>query len=409
MNKLDIDYQNLLKDILENGIKKKTRNGEVLSVFGREIRHKMSDGFPLLTTKKMAFKQIVVELLWFLRGDTNIKYLVDNNCNIWNGDAYESYKKQFSGYEDVPSQEWFINEIKTDDEFARKFGDMGKIYGYQWRKWTGFEVKMTKEEIPFGYRTKHIDQISELLKEIKSNPDSRRLIVSAWNPAEIEYMKLPPCHYGFQIYTRELNLEERINLAKKVKNFDILDLPIGDIVNEENHHEAIDSYGVPRRAISLKWNEIYSDFLNDGFKNIASYGLLLCIFGKILNMMPDELIGSLGDTHIYSNQIEGVKEQLGKDLSLDERVDYWFHNNKPNRDVVDHFDTLTDSEKEKYLNNSKVPTKTREPYKLPSLMINTEFWLTITQECGVGEFSEDFESLVNSFEIDDFKLKINYE
>ena len=144
MNTIDYRYQSLLQDILDNGVKKQTRNGEVISVFGRQIRHKMSDGFPLLTTKKMHWKSIVTELLWFLRGDTNIKYLVDNGCHIWDGDAWANYQRKvldkfmtdtiIAKYA-VTNKEDFINKIKTDDEFAKKWGELGPVYGKQWRSW----------------------------------------------------------------------------------------------------------------------------------------------------------------------------------------------------------------------------------------------------------------------------------
>ena len=137
MNNIERQYQQLLQDILDNGVEKKTRNGDTISVFGRQIRHDMKIGFPLLTTKKMAFKTMVVELLWFLRGDTSIEYLLKNDCNIWTGDAYKSYTNKFLGYEDVPSKEEFIKQIKTDKEFAKTFGDLGKIYGHGWRNWNG--------------------------------------------------------------------------------------------------------------------------------------------------------------------------------------------------------------------------------------------------------------------------------
>ena len=143
MNKLDKDYQALLQDILENGVTKETRNGGTISVFGRQIRHRMSDGFPLLTTKKMYFKGIVTELIWFLRGDTNIKYLVDNNCHIWDGDAYKHYVKhwepniEYIDGKPILTQEEFINRIKNDDEFAKKWGSLGRIYGHGWRNWNG--------------------------------------------------------------------------------------------------------------------------------------------------------------------------------------------------------------------------------------------------------------------------------
>jgi len=135
MNQLDKQYQELLFDIIERGVDKDTRNGKTRSVFGKQIRHEMKDGFPLLTTKKMYWKGIVTELLWFLRGDTNIKFLVDNGVHIWDGDAYKKYSHHFIGYEDVPNQEWFIDKIKTDFKFAEKWGDLGPVYGKQWRKW----------------------------------------------------------------------------------------------------------------------------------------------------------------------------------------------------------------------------------------------------------------------------------
>ncbi len=164
MNQLDKQYQELLFDIIENGVDKDTRNGKTRSVFGKQIRHKMKDGFPLLTTKKMYWKGIVTELLWFLRGDTNIKYLIDNNCNIWTGDAYKKYSEHFIGYEDVPNQDWFIHEIKTNPEFAKKWGELGPVYGKQWRKWG------KKTVIAFGVEhwIKGIDQITNLINDLKN-------------------------------------------------------------------------------------------------------------------------------------------------------------------------------------------------------------------------------------------------
>ena len=208
MNKLDKEYQNLLKDILDNGTKKETRNGGTLSVFGRQLRHDFRDGFPLLTTKRMPFRTIVTELLWFLRGDTNIKYLVDNNCHIWDGDAYKNFVKSYTDEDgdiilppddyinengELLTQEEFINKIKTDDEFAKKWGELGPIYGKQWRQWQGWLVKDGKAIGSLWY-----DQIARLINDIETNPDSRRLMVSAWNVGELDQMVLPPCHYGFQ-------------------------------------------------------------------------------------------------------------------------------------------------------------------------------------------------------------------
>jgi thymidylate synthase len=312
MNKLDLDYQNLLQDILDNGVKKETRNGGTISVFGRQIRHKMSEGFPLLTTKKMAWKTMVTELLWFLRGDTNIKYLVDNNCHIWDGDAYKAYEKWYdevavhSPFGEVPrmTKESFIKAIGLDDEFAKKWGSLGPVYGSQWRSW-GKDFKQIPNETGDGVydiTTTGIDQIQNLINDLKTNPDSRRLMVTAWNPSDLPNQVLPPCHYGFQVYTRELSLEER----RKLANHD-------SIVISPITVESWDRNNIPTRAISLMWNQRSVDtFLGLPF-NIASYGLLLTILAKEVNMVPDELIGNLGDVHLYSNHIEQAKEQIGRE------------------------------------------------------------------------------------------------
>ena len=296
MNHLDKDYQNLLKDILENGVKKETRNGGTISVFGRQIRHNMKDGFPLLTTKKMPFKTIVTELLWFLRGETNIKYLVDNNCHIWDGDAYKNYCNQIPEYSKqfTMSKEEYIDKIKTDDEFAKKWGELGPIYGNQWRKWAVMDTSGFCRE---NWEWDSIDQIANLINELKTNPDSRRLMVNAWNVGELDQMVLPPCHYGFQVYTRELSMSEK-ELWYKNNNIN---------PNEPWYPN------FPTRAISLMWNQRSVDtFLGLPF-NIASYGLLLEIIAKEVNMVPDELIGNLGDVHLYSNHIEQAKEQIQRE------------------------------------------------------------------------------------------------
>ena len=325
MNNLDKQYLDLAKDILENGVKKATRNGDVLSVFGRTIRHKMSEGFPLLTTKKMYFKGIVTELLWFLKGGTNIKYILDNNCHIWDGDCYKNYEQEWlkenppmSGpyTEKMLSKEEFINSIKTDDKFAEQWGELGPIYGSQWRKWEGFHEAFG-ESNRFIKNTNDIDQIENLINELKINPDSRRMIVSAWNPAELSKMVLPPCHYGFQVYTRELSLEERENYFRNEMGMKNINFLVWSLEGEEGLHKEYDKQGVPRRAISLMWSQRSVDLPLGLPFNIASYGLLLEMLADEVNMMPDELIGSLGDCHIYQNQIDGVKEQLTREpLSL---------------------------------------------------------------------------------------------
>jgi thymidylate synthase len=313
MNKLDKQYQQLLQDIIDFGVEKKDRTGTgTKSIFGYTIRHKMSDGFPLLTTKKMAWKTMVTELLWFLRGDTNIKYLVDNNCHIWDGDAYKRYADSHTTFKDgfamvtpmAHSRESFIEAIKTDDDFAEIWGELGPIYGKQWRSWEKWYIDENKRYLTF---TKKIDQIQNLINDLKTNPDSRRLMVNAWNVGELDQMVLPPCHYGFQVYTRELSNKERIILMNKK-------LGVTDTLPQYyNTDGEMDKNNIPTRAISLMWNQRSVDtFLGLPF-NIASYGLLLMMLANEVNMVPDELIGNLGDTHIYLNHIEQAKEQIGRE------------------------------------------------------------------------------------------------
>ena len=320
MNKLDLDYQNLLQDILDNGVTKETRNGGTISLFGCQIRHKMSDGFPVITTKKMYWKGIVTELIWFLRGDTSIKYLVDNDCHIWDGDCYNFYLKKYEKdklhgviYENDETQnrpfskEEFINWVKNNDKFSKLYGELGPIYGSQWRKWK-FTDKFTNGE-QIAYVNGKIDQIQNLINDLKTNPDSRRLMVSAWNVGELDQMVLPPCHYGFQVYTRELSLEERHKLALPIWKEKYG--PLADMMVPTN----IDNtpYKIPTRAISLMWNQRSVDTGLGWSFNIASYSLLLIMLAKQVNMIPDEIICNLGDVHLYSNHIEPIKEQLGRE------------------------------------------------------------------------------------------------
>lgn len=330
MNNLDKQYQALLQDILDNGVEKNDRTGTgTISVFGRQIRHKMSEGFPLLTTKKMAWKTMVTELLWFLRGDTNIKYLIDNNCHIWDGDAYKRYECEYEkgnapgetllvqrvdgkSTERKLSMEKFVAMVQHDDEFAKTWGELGPIYGKQWRSWEGFEqgynTIYNEEFVGFDRtklkNTKGVDQIANLINDLKTNPDSRRLMVNAWNVGELDQMVLPPCHYGFQVYTRKLSQNERWTwYANK----------IGSYMHHDHIEQEMNEANVPTRAISLMWNQRSVDtFLGLPF-NIASYGLLLEIIAKEVNMVPDELIGNLGDVHLYSNHTKQAKEQITRE------------------------------------------------------------------------------------------------
>jgi thymidylate synthase len=379
MNNIDKQYQALLQDILDNGVEKQDRTGTgTISVFGRQIRYKFKDGkFPLLTTKKMAWKVMVTELLWFLRGDTNIKFLLDYDCHIWDGDCFANYVRNFTKYIDslpensetefIINKDKFINKIKTDDEFAKKWGKLGPIYGKQWRSWgrknvvnydlenvkSSDKVKVmdligdggdySKYDVKVTYQNNSIDQIQNLINELKTNPDSRRLMVNAWNVGELHQMVLPPCHYGFQVYTSELSNERRYNIWFN-NNYET---GMERFFDPNNIPDFDDSYytPTPKRSISLMWNQRSVDTPLGLPFNIASYGLLLEIIAKEVNMIPDELIGNLGDCHIYKNQIDGVKEQLTREpydlptITITERN--WYQHEK----VKDNLGPKTFSEK----------------------------------------------------------------
>jgi thymidylate synthase len=305
MSNIEKQYQGILRKLVLYGSEKEDRTGTgTLSYFGEQIRHNMSDGFPLLTTKKMAIKSVMTELKWFLKGDTNIKYLLENNCHIWTGDAIKNYEKhngEINGGPHITKEEYFEDLILTNDEFAKTWGELGPIYGKQWRNWDTLKFVEGENEFTVGvWKREQIDQIQNLIEELKRNPDSRRLMVSAWNVGEMDEMVLPPCHYGFQVYTRELSKFERSRWWGLPKGEHFLD-------------EVLDKYNIPKRAISLMWNQRSVDtFLGLPF-NIASYAMLLEIIAKEVNMIPDELIGNLGDVHLYKNHIQQAKEQIVRD------------------------------------------------------------------------------------------------
>ena len=289
-NNVDKQYLDLVKHVLKNGIRKTDRTGTgTLSVFDYTMRFNMNEGFPLLTSKKMFTKGVIHELIWFLRGDTNIKYLQDNDVHIWDGDYNKS---------------------------GRTDGELGPVYGKQWRNWTvyknnGHQWSNRERESEVAYYVNNgvksnIDQIANLINDLKNNPDSRRLMVSAWNVAEIDQMTLPPCHYGFQCYTQEMNLFERKkwwceSLGKSIH------------YAEDFTEQELNTLNVPKRRLSLKWTQRSCDLLLGVPFNIASYGLLLHILAREVNMVPNELIFSGGDVHIYLNHIDGAKEQLTRE------------------------------------------------------------------------------------------------
>jgi thymidylate synthase len=236
---------------------------------------------------------------------------VENGCHIWTGDAIKNYEKH-SGkiHPHRPKQEYFEHLILNDDEFAKEWGELGPIYGKQWRNWMGFHegqhdiLKVVNGVEQHKDYLVGKDQIWNLINDLKTNPDSRRLMVSAWNVGDLDKMTLPPCHYGFQVYTRWLSREERMKILSKTQ-------PIQSW--EGYMKKDLDAANIPTRAISLMWNQRSCDFFLGIPFNIASYGLLLEIIAKEVNMVPDELIGNLGDTHLYLNHITQAKEQVKRE------------------------------------------------------------------------------------------------
>ncbi len=242
------EYLKLIKTVLKKGVRKTNRTGiDTISYFGYQMRYDLSKGFPIITTKEVHFKSVVGELLWFLNGDTNLKYLIDNKIRIWNEWGYERYKlsNEYNGED----QEAYIKLIKTNPEFANKYGDLGPIYGRQWRNFNG------------------IDQIKYLISELKSNPNSRRLVLSSWNPKELDEMALPPCHLLFQLYC----VDNKLSLQLYQRSADIF-------------------LGVPF--------------------NISSYCLLLHLLALECNLDVGEFVHTIGDAHIYANHLDQIKLQL---------------------------------------------------------------------------------------------------
>lgn len=272
-------YLDLLQYVLKNGKLRHNRTGiDTISTFGYQNRYDISNSFPLLTTKKVFYKSMIHELLWFIKGDTNIKYLVDNNCNIWNEWPYESFKKSpdFKG----ETLKEFVQKIKDDSEFAKKHGNLGPVYGKQWRDSYGF------------------DQLQNVIDQIKNNPDSRRLIVCAWNPSQVNSMALPPCHALFQFYVED-----------------------GKYLSCQLYQRSADAFlGVPF--------------------NIPSYSLLTYIIADMTGLKPKEFIHSFGDLHIYVNHLEQVKEQLSRTPKNQPRLIIKNHHDRIEDYVIDDFEIV---------------------------------------------------------------------
>lgn len=314
-NNVDKQYQDLLSKILEKGRQKGDRTGTgTISIPFAVVDFDMSEGFPLLTTKKVFTKAIVHELLWFLKGDTNIKYLEDNGVSIWSSDAYREYIKDCNEVQEAGvSKEEFIKKIKTDEKFAKLHGRLGPVYGSQWRHWNYLKWTRTDDIDPttgnyiLKWNLLGIDQIQQVMDKLINNPDDRRIMVSAWNVAEIDEMALPPCHYGFQLYSEELTNEELNILYNERRG-----IPNTNS-NYTNGTLFAKDADLPRRRLSLIWDQRSCDtFLGIPF-NIASYGILLHMFAQQANMVPDRLIGSLKNVHVYNNHIDQCKEQIARE------------------------------------------------------------------------------------------------
>lgn len=300
-------YLALMQDILDNGVVKKDRTGVgTLSVFGRQLRFDLKEGFPLVTTKKVHLKSIIHELLWFLNGDTNVKYLQENGVKIWN-------------------------------EWANEEGNLGPVYGKQWREWRDckvvecHDVGRTQQLMQRGYKyignmkedgttylvyEKAHDQISKVIQQLREDPDSRRIIVSAWNVGDLDDMALNPCHNYFQFYTTEMTLLERLDWYEVNEPEKFASAPLinhEDIDDEERLHETLDREGIPRRKLSCFYMMRSNDYLLGAPFNVASYALLTHMIAQQLNMVPDELVYSGVDVHLYSNHLEQAKLQLTRE------------------------------------------------------------------------------------------------
>lgn len=349
-NHVDEQYLNLVNEILEKGVEKDTRAGKTLSLFGKQLKFNLKEGLPMLTTKKMFAKGVIHELLWFLKGDTNIKYLVDNGVHIWDDDAYRYYltlvDKHNEATQTEPEYDWFKRTAMTKlskEEFIEKvkegakagivvdkkayimsslpnafeyeyqFGDLGPIYGHQWRNWNG------------------IDQVKELIDKLRNNPDDRRLMISAWNVAAIPDMALPPCHYSCQFYTKKMTIKERkqwaIDNRIEFEHYDCYSNP-----SDEEIVEMFDKAGVPQRKLSCMFQMRSNDIGCGTAFNWLSYALMTHIIAQCANMDVDELIYTVGDAHIYKNHIEPLKEQLTRNPHLYALPTLWLNPEKKNID-----------------------------------------------------------------------------
>lgn len=307
MNKVDTEYFRIVNDILTNGRLKKNRTGvDTIGIFGAQAKYNVDlNAFPLLTTKKVHWPAIVHELLWFISGDTNIKYLVDNNVRIWNEWAYKKYVDK-CGAEVINTQDEFIQKIKNDVEFAKQWGELGEgTYGGMWR---AFPFYTGDDSIVDGnIKSGEVDQLQKVIDKLKTNPDDRRMIVSAWHPYWVDHCALPPCHCLFHFHTEELTLEERIDILQKQVgpvNLPKFEMWIIQKLNEEN---------IPHRRLNCLLYQRSNDFFLGVPFNIASYSLLTAMIAHVTNMVPGTFTHSHGDAHVYVNHLDQIKLQMSRE------------------------------------------------------------------------------------------------
>lgn len=308
-NTVDSQYLSILSKIKNEGCYKETRSGTVYSLFGLSMRFDLRDGFPVLTTKKMFTRGFIHELLWFLKGDTNIKYLVDNNVNFWTPDAYRFYNelldKQACYYNSEPStvlrmtMDEFVCKVKSGDKIRIRvskekdidytYGDLGEVYGHQWRHWGNT----------------NFDQIKMIIDTLRTNPNDRRLLLTGYNPEVVKDIALPPCHTLYQFYARPLTYKEKLDWCDE----NITEANEWKRPTEETMH----SNGCPKYGLSLWFSCRSQDMPLGNPANIMSASLLLSMVAQCVDMLPCEVIWNGGDCHIYENQLDGVNEQLTRD------------------------------------------------------------------------------------------------
>lgn len=299
-NNLDTQYINLLKDVLANGTKKADRTGVgTISKFGHTMRFNMAEGFPLLTTKKIFTKAMFHELLWFIQGGDNIKYLVDNDVRIWNEWPHKKYNE--TNPQKQMDMAEFVKNIKENREFAETWGDLGPVYGKQWVDWKSTDGTS-------------VNQLDQLIDALRNNPDSRRIMVSAWNPGDLPKQLLPPCHYAWQVWSRELSAPEREDHYAKINGLTEEERrEMNPNATDDDVHVIMDEMGIPKRALSLMF-QMRSVDLGLGWPfDVGSYAALLHMIAQCVNMIPEELIINSGDTHIYTNQVAALKSQLDRE------------------------------------------------------------------------------------------------